>query len=81
MHLHEQEHWPDSLERIEEEDMFSCPHDGCEEQFARKVDLDDHIARAHTKEHSWHCKKCNKAFFSEGELKQHMKSKKHKEKD
>ena len=49
MHLHEQEHWPDSLERIEEEDMFSCPHDGCEEQFARKVDLADHIARAHTK--------------------------------
>ena len=52
MHLHEQEHWPVStkLKKIEEKDMFVCPypHEGCEEKYARKVDLDDHIARRHT---------------------------------
>ena len=58
---------------LEIEKKFICDWKDCTKSFVRFSNLRQHVAKDHTKEKLYHCKKCKQGFFTSLEATAHRK--------
>ena len=56
------------------EKKFKCTYENCKESYIRVDNLRQHVARVHTKEFLYSCKKCKKGFFMSREASFHRRA-------
>ena len=57
----------------EKEKKHHCNYDGCDAAFIRYDNLRQHVAKVHTKEFLYRCKKCNHGFYTSPEASNHRR--------
>ena len=56
------------------EKKFKCTYDDCNECYIRVDNLRQHVAKVHTKQFLYSCKKCKKGFFTSREASFHRRA-------
>ena len=57
----------------EKEKKHHCTYEGCDSSFIRFDNLRQHVAKVHTKEFLYKCKKCGRGFYTSPEASSHRR--------
>ena len=57
----------------QKEKKYKCEYDKCEEAYVRYDNLKQHVAKIHTKEFLYTCKKCKEGFYTSPEATAHRR--------